>query len=243
MLWAIWRSLNFEQSMGDFGIYSIGTNWTEFWPRGTTRPPHGEHGRPSPFSLDLPRRYVLDRILALGVTPDEQEPRRDPDDFDVGRGRPRVERQGKKYQWLAFREFLARVTDHFDYEGAFSEQYRIPYMGPWQLQMRDIDPSFVVSGTRELQYRAERCWWWPVTHDSWTAEPDSSAWLDAAGDLAKPTSVLLARRDGDGHEWVAAGGIINYRDEDPLDDCAGRSRAVGYEMDAYVVASGMRRRS
>ena len=37
VLWQVWRSLDFEQSLGDFGIYSIGRHWSQFWRRGTRR--------------------------------------------------------------------------------------------------------------------------------------------------------------------------------------------------------------
>lgn len=53
------------------------------------------------------------------------------------------ERIGKKYQWMALYELLAKVSDKFplidkDY---ISNEEIIPYQGPWQDNIRNIDPT------------------------------------------------------------------------------------------------------
>lgn len=55
---------------------------------------------------------------------------------------PKVERIGKKYQWIAMNHILARVADHnrkfdiYSFHKKFDE-----YTGPWDPFIRDFDPS------------------------------------------------------------------------------------------------------
>lgn len=62
------------------------------------------------------------------------------------------ERIGKKYQWIAFHEMLARVSDNFDMkEESWREDVIVPYQGPWNPYVRDIDPSiFIREASEEL---------------------------------------------------------------------------------------------
>jgi hypothetical protein len=68
--------------------------------------------------------------------------------YGSGRGRssPGHERIGKKYQWLAFYELLARVADNFDkYDRwGFSEAEIEPYEDPRNPYVRDIDPTMMI---------------------------------------------------------------------------------------------------
>ena len=54
-----------------------------------------------------------------------------------------TERIGKKYQWIALYELLAQVSDKFPtiYEDYISNEKNILYQGPWQDNIRNIDPT------------------------------------------------------------------------------------------------------
>ena len=65
-----------------------------------------------------------------------------------GRSEYKAERIGKKYQWIAFHELLALVSDHFEIKNKGLSNNIIPYEGPWQLSVRNIDPTCVL---REFQ--------------------------------------------------------------------------------------------
>lgn len=54
-----------------------------------------------------------------------------------------TERIGEKYQWIALYELLARVSDKFPtiYDDYISNEKDIPYQGPWQDSIRNIDPT------------------------------------------------------------------------------------------------------
>ena len=88
---------------------------------------------------ELARCWIFERVFSLGWTPERFS------DFDRStevppytRSSHKAERFGKKYQWIAMRELVARLTDNLDFVGWRSET--VPYEGPWQVLGRDIDP-------------------------------------------------------------------------------------------------------
>lgn len=52
----------------------------------------------------------------------------------------KIERIGKKYQWITFYNILARVSDHHQIENSWSEKQN-PYEGSWEPYVRDFDPT------------------------------------------------------------------------------------------------------
>ena len=59
----------------------------------------------------------------------------------ASRSEHKAERIGKKYQWIALHELLARVSDNFKFKKESLSSRIGKYEGPWQLIIRDIDPS------------------------------------------------------------------------------------------------------
>ncbi|MEO3920396.1 hypothetical protein, partial [Raoultella ornithinolytica] len=58
------------------------------------------------------------------------------------------ERIGKKYQWIAYYEYMARLADNFTrFEGYGDERKENPYQGPWEPYVRDIDPTILLKET------------------------------------------------------------------------------------------------
>ena len=57
----------------------------------------------------------------------------------------KIERIGKKYQWIAMYNILARISDYYPMKNLFSmEEEVIPYDGPWEPYVRDFDPTLNV---------------------------------------------------------------------------------------------------
>ncbi|MCM1160738.1 MAG: hypothetical protein NC412_05900 [Roseburia sp.] len=72
------------------------------------------------------------------------------DDYDrfvtrFGYDRHRVlktERIGKKYQWIAMYNILARISDYYPMKNRFSmEEEIVSYDGPWEPYVKDFDPT------------------------------------------------------------------------------------------------------
>lgn len=51
----------------------------------------------------------------------------------------KLERIGKKYQWIAFYNILARVSDKYQLEDLYSNEDK--FIGPWNPYVRDFDPT------------------------------------------------------------------------------------------------------
>ncbi len=100
------------------------------------------------FDSDRARRWVCKRAHELGWTPErfallESHSR-------IGRYSPKVERIGKKYQWLALHELVARMEDNLLFMGTlYGDEEPRPYKGAHELEfkLRDIDPSLLVERT------------------------------------------------------------------------------------------------
>jgi hypothetical protein len=121
--------------------------------------------RPAAFSKKWAQRWVCKRAHEFGWSEELFA------DFERmcshGRssspGGGAMERVGKKYQWMAFHEFLARLSDNYHWiNRGYSD---IPdddiYEGPWQIHKRDIDPTIWARQSGEYKtYHNKQCTWW-----------------------------------------------------------------------------------
>jgi hypothetical protein len=116
-----------------------------------------------------------------------------------GRHSHKTERIGKKYQWIAFYELLARVSDNLPfYEDSYSRSAKpIPYKGPWEPYVRDIDPTITIKGNPE--YKNEIFWWNPVDYNNWNLS--NKEWIFKTDDLPNPLE-MISVFDKNGAEWL-----------------------------------------
>lgn len=111
------------------------------WLSGFQKKYHERVIRPR-FDNDKIGYWVARRAYSLGWT----EKRFGKDNLtsynDYSRSRPPVERIGKKYQWIARSELLARLTDNYWITKRYQDDSFRPYNHPLDLGYeRDIDPS------------------------------------------------------------------------------------------------------
>jgi V8-like Glu-specific endopeptidase len=97
----------------------------------------------------------------------------------------KVERIGKKYQWLALYEVTARLADNFkvkDWDGNDAGYYQ----GPWQNSLRNIDPTHPpeFSKNKELPIHISN-----IHYDDW--DEDNSLWLLSERNLPNPKDMIL----------------------------------------------------
>jgi hypothetical protein len=195
------------------------------------------------FDLAIAQRWIFQRVLELGWTPtlfgrfDRAVAGHD----RYGRGETKPERIGKKYQWIAYHEFLARVADHFRMrEDSWSDR-PVVYEGPWQLSyVRDIDPSVALASThRDEGFRGHhRAWWFPSSYDI-THHDAGKAWLRDRKDLPDPATLLSVERPSDDSQWFVLDGFLNFskcKEEISADDEYPR-RDFWYLIHSYVVRS------
>ena len=179
------------------------------------------HERHPPY-LDLAQiqRYILWRVFDLGWTTERFG---DFDRFWVdsgGRDVVKAERIGKKYQWIAYHEIMALVSDHFQYREKYREEDGDQaYIGPWQDNFRNIDPSITIRSKRggTSWYGHSPGWWDPVNYNNWGDHEDSKKWIEDNDDFPNLNSLLSVTNPRDGTQWINLQGHFNWQQEVPPD--------------------------
>lgn len=192
------------------------------------------------FNLGDIQRYVLWRVFNLGWTTERVGHF---DRFSVGRnGRDasKAERIGKKYQWIAYHEILALVSDRYQYLEYFREEDGDQaYEGPWQGHFRDIDPSCTLrclpGGT---SWDGHAISWWAATrYDAW-GDPDRPRdWVLNTADLPAVDELLVVSDSADRSLWVNGQGFFSWRQQPPADREGAdvESREIWYKCTGYLV--------
>lgn len=146
------------------------------------------------------------------------------------------ERIGKKYQWIAYHEFLGLVSDNFEFDDGFGGR---KFEGPWQLFARDIDPSCVLRSLPEERMLDEHlCWWSPQSVYKWRTEKRDSKWVTSTRDLPPVEPFIRVTNPEDGSEWLS---LVQHPDwkepvppsEEPYEK---RRRSLWYQIKSYLVA-------
>ena len=166
-------------------------------------------------------RWILGRVLKLGWTPGRlgaydggvaSQDRHAEDD--------RIERIGKKYQWIAFHELLARIADHCEFMPLYDDQPS-PYDGPRQFLGRDIDPTLLSTPPKESGRDGAENWWQPLSFDieRFANDDARSAWSVSQDDLPRADDIraLLQVTDPDGSTWLTFNGMYNWGEKPPKD--------------------------
>lgn len=159
--------------------------------------------KPEQIDTQKAQRWVANRAYQLGWTHE-----RFPDDRSAGtrfsRDRPRIERIGKKYQWLALDELLCRLADNYWLNQSYAESPR-RYEHPQDLGFhRDIDPTILTPSLTERTLSKEG-------PDAWIGSP----WISLEGvteerlaawpfssDPHSEFSTMVSRTDGRGKVWT-----------------------------------------
>lgn len=173
-------SLDTSMNYGDFGRYVFKDRLNEF----------------VGVEINPLRNWCIAHIVDMGYDPDLHDKKSTP---YTGRGSNRVERIGKKYQWMAFHELLARVSDNYLLtDDSWPEQKTVPYSGPWGPNTRDIDPSLLISQKTGLNYhQPEKSWFSGSSYIS--TESNAEQWIQEP--VSEPEK-LISTTDNHGIEWL-----------------------------------------
>lgn len=193
------------------------------------------------FDLDLVQRWVANRVFDLGWDR-ELHGRFDLQDahrHNPGRDAHKPERIGKKYQWIAYYECLARIADNFHFSDPDGDGIT-RYEGPWQLShVRNIDPSWLraVQSREEGSSKAQS--WFSEPALDWETIADDRAWLHTAADLPGVPG-LIETPDGIGGSWLTLVAEFAFRQESFSRDSAREYpyREIWYTLKSYIARSG-----
>lgn len=166
------------------------------------------------FPSQLARRWLFLRTISSGWRPelfgetDHYRAQR-----DDGRSEHKAERWGKKYQWMAFHEFMARISDNYQLRPGWEEETLAwdPFLRLDTL--RDLDVSLPPVGYRDFVERNPNAFSWKssglrlpgkaghaISFASYHGDVDRFIKERFAEPLAHTISV---RKDIDGQEWIA----------------------------------------
>jgi hypothetical protein len=119
-----------------------------------------------------------------------------------GRKASTIERIGKKYQWLAFYEIIARVSDNFrkfeEYD--YKKEVEEPYQGPWEPYIRDIDPTILIKTTGSYNEEDKVNLWW-LDKNIFNYNCSNLDWVKKTDNLPNMEE-LIEVTDFVGEEWL-----------------------------------------
>lgn len=166
------------------GIYGLDNHW------------------PSHFNSIQVRRWVCKRAHDLGWTAERFAA------FDgsvryVDRHTHRLERIGKKYQWIALHEALAHLADNAAYIGWQRKTLGV-FQGPWETGTRDMDPSLFATETFDDPWKQwGPAWWMPAKTNLRPVTPaERLLWLDSPDDMWNNPGLIQVSDPCSGKSWL-----------------------------------------
>ena len=194
---------------------------------------------PQWLDLGIIRRYILHRVVDFGWNG------QDFGWFDVtvhhehnpSREARKPERIGKKYQWLALYEILAYISDRYQYFQRWDQVQR--YRGPWQIGLRNLDPSFIHFSDRNQSDSTS--WWTPMKYDNWRLDLDTPSWIADFSDIPDLENLLIVKRAAeDCEQWVVASGFQSLKQPILVEGLAPNRerREVWFIVTAYLLPKG-----
>lgn len=195
-----------------------------------------------PHSIDMQplKRWIVQRSHGLGYKVELHTRFDDSVDSHNHRGEFKIERIGKKYQWIALFEMIAMVADNYkisvdDYSG---KKYQF-FQGPWQRYLRDINPSFtrrqkINESDDDPEDNTEGKWWWEDSYRYW--EGADHVWVSNLNGLPNPAQILQ-RTDTEGTDWLYLRTNMSWREARPIgeDRYEAKRKEVWYLLQGYLV--------
>jgi len=120
-----------------------------------------------------------------------------------GRRSKDTERIGKKYQWIAMHELLARVTDNYKKQSKYDYDHEgnTPYNGPWEPFVRDIDPTFLKQQIGNLkQNDLNNNYWWKKEF-KFNFNSSQDEWISNKEDISA-FKHIIDLKDNNNNNWL-----------------------------------------
>lgn len=173
------------------------------------------------FGFDLVRCHILQKVLSLGYRADWFSQFDDDVPMD-GRSAHKPERIGKKYQWIAYHEIIARIGDNFRFlRNACKHEEKGWREGGWMRDYRDIDPSLLLQSDRTDEEEGEVAavdpqWWLGQPYDAWATRENDLTWLHNADDLPKVPDLVRVTDPQNGSRWLNLNSFVIDRQVERL---------------------------
>ena len=136
----------------------------------------------------------------------------------------KIERIGKKYQWITFYNIMARVSDHCKYIDTWNnpEDENISFEGAWDPYVRDFDPtlnrSFMICNKAPVFNKLSGHKILGINENTKADITNSSAkkvWLENKGNYFKKIKDTLVLTDASGEKWIVLTAYCDTGDIEP----------------------------
>ncbi|WP_181841839.1 AVAST type 2 anti-phage system protein Avs2 [Emticicia sp. BO119] len=153
-----------------------------------------------------------------------------------------VERISKKYQWIAYYEILAFLTDHYKIRNFWRNRDKYHYYkGTWEMFLRDIDPAYITKNIQEddendiISSSNIKNWYAEQEYSYWNGEISNSEWVNNVNDLPNPKDFIIKHDEKD-RVWVSLKKQKTWHQPKPLGkDKYNSYKQIYYSLNSYIV--------
>ena len=178
------------------------------------------------FDYSLAQQWIYRRIIELGYS-ESIHGNIDQNLRSYNRDGKKIERIGKKYQWIAYHELLARISDNYKLSNRFNNDELSVYKGPWNPFIRDIDPSSILYKkqlTKKNNLNFE--------YDFEANTDELSEWLERTDEIS--SLKFIVENQFENLDYLILNGTFSFIDEtDNLDKDP--KKQIYYMIQSYVV--------
>lgn len=187
------------------------------------------------FDGDLARRWLMQRILDLGWTP-RLFGSFDSNIDNVGREAGKAERIGKKYQWIAYYELLAILTDNFKLNYGVTHNSGEVYTSLDDIGVtRDIDTSNLLK--RSHSSEGLQNWWFPLSFNEWNEPVVDDEWVAQTNNLPDVENIIQVVDSKNDVRWLTLDGYYEWYQplvgSEDLSDIPRKN--IWYMLKSYIV--------
>ncbi|MDA7705609.1 hypothetical protein N8772_03955 [Rickettsiales bacterium] len=196
------------------------------------------------FDLKIAQRWIFNRVVELGYSPklhgDFDKRVNDYNNRHNGRSENKPERIGKKYQWIAYHEFMALISDNFEFKCNSWDEPGLQnnYKGSWNPFVRDIDPSFILQNNNHTKNPTNLLKWPSVYchYNAWEKKESNEDWIKVNSDLPNAKNIINVKDDFS-QEWLILEGYLEWQEETPPEHKKYDIpvRQVWYMVKSYIV--------
>lgn len=194
------------------------------------------------FNTTPVRRWIVQRAFQLGYDIElHGHYDRLNEDRYTGR-RAYTERIGKKYQWIAYHEMLAILTDNHKVNNRYSGEKHKYFKGVWQLNVRDIDPVYTKKdidyGRNEedeiIETTISTEWWSDELYNYWNY-PDKE-WVENITDLPE-IKYIIQKTDDSKIDWLFLDKRVSWESPKPIgsEKYDATRKRIFFEIQGYVI--------
>lgn len=154
--------------------------------------------------------WVFQQVLSMGYTVQQFANYDGYMLYTYGQGRGRkgwAERIGKKYQWIALAQLMAKVTDNATPE---RDEWDPDLLGtPLTYERgRNIDPSFLIQLSSQEK---QQSWWFSEKYDfTATSLLSNNDWATKYDDLPNSANIILEHADKERKKWTLLQGYPEW---------------------------------